>query len=299
MYQDNGLILATAQAFNSGAVGCNSGAGGLNEQSVNLALDAANVFDGINISDMGPTGGLELSVNITTAFDSATKSATNEWRLVALPIALSLLDNGGGGASDGKVLSKASVALTDTGDYATITGHNLPLGAVVFLTALSGTTGVSNNVPYFVIPTTADRFQLASSLANAIAGTALALTTNGTATVNFVPYVLATTGPVLRDFCGAGVRLSARVQPVFSGPTAKRELFTGQTVEQPRGAAFVAGSGTGGGAGTGIVPHPGRYLALQHAPSATMTAGVASASLVLNSQTGQRYYPTSSVVQSS
>lgn len=52
-------------------------------------------------------------------------------------------------------------------------------------------TGLSGSTDYFVIVVTADTFKLATSLANALAGTAINITTNGTGTQTFTPTSIA------------------------------------------------------------------------------------------------------------
>ncbi len=76
-----------------------------------------------------------------------------------------------------------SVTFTDVGDLVTLSAHGLATGNTVSFSVITTTTGISINTIYYVIYTSSSTFQLASSLANAQAGTALALTTNGTGTI--------------------------------------------------------------------------------------------------------------------
>lgn len=71
------------------------------------------------------------------------------------------------------------VAFTDVGDIVTDSGNGLTTGQVVCFSSITSTTGISINTAYYVIYVSSNTYQLASSLANALAGTALALTTNG------------------------------------------------------------------------------------------------------------------------
>ena len=62
-------------------------------------------------------------------------------------------------------------------------GHGLVTGDMVWFTAAAMPTGLSANTHYFVIYETVDKFWLASSYANAMAGTKLAATSTGTTVV--------------------------------------------------------------------------------------------------------------------
>lgn len=73
-----------------------------------------------------------------------------------------------------------AVTFTDTGDLVTLANHGLKLGDTVLFTSITSTTGISITTIYYVIQASTSTFKLASSLANASAGTALALTTDGT-----------------------------------------------------------------------------------------------------------------------
>lgn len=276
MYTDLNLLLASSEVLPNGG----AAPGGLNATAVTLALDVggSNALGDVLISDLA-TSLLELAVNVTTAFTSGTDNASVEWRLVSLPIALSLLTNA---TTSGK-RTHVAAAVTATGSPGTITiaGHGLAIGTPVYLSALATTTGPSINTVYYVIPLTANTFALATSFANALAGTGVAFATGaGTCTVEFIPYVHATTGPILRPFLAAGNRFVARVSPFSDGPNSKTAVPTGQTARQAYGV------------GPTNAPTAQRYLALQCVPSATITAGAFSANLVANANTGRRYQPS-------
>ncbi len=76
-----------------------------------------------------------------------------------------------------------AVTFTDTGDLVTLAAHGLDTGYAVSFSVITTTTGISINTTYYVIYVSSTQFKLASSVANAQAGTALALTTNGTGTI--------------------------------------------------------------------------------------------------------------------
>ena len=89
-------------------------------------------------------------------------------------------------------LSKGTFTVTiATPAVVTITAHGLATGSGVFLTTSGALpTGLTANTLYYVISTGANTFNLATTLANAIAGTAIATsgTQSGTHTATFCPY---------------------------------------------------------------------------------------------------------------
>lgn len=99
------------------------------------------------------------------------------------------------GISTGDIVAGAGVSAgqaattQDTGDTFTISNHGAPNGTPFYLTALATTTGVVTNKLYYVVGTAANTFQAALTPG----GSAVALTTNGTATVVFYRYVAAIT----------------------------------------------------------------------------------------------------------
>ena len=79
----------------------------------------------------------------------------------------------------------APVTLTDTGDLVTRTAHGYLNGYTVSFYNIVSTTGLSKGQIYYVISATANTFQVSATLG----GSAVALTTDGTATL--LPYKLA------------------------------------------------------------------------------------------------------------
>jgi hypothetical protein len=99
---------------------------------------------------------------------------------------------------DGALLTSASLNLTFTGeaddDTLTATAHGLVTGQGPYHLTNSGgglPGGLAALTSYWIIRTGADTFQLASSYANALAGTAIALSTDGTGTQTLVRNVLS------------------------------------------------------------------------------------------------------------
>jgi hypothetical protein len=77
----------------------------------------------------------------------------------------------------------------DSGDTFTITAHGAPNGTPFYLTALATSTGIAINTLYYVVGTATNTFQAALTPG----GAAVAITTNGTATVVFHRQVTAIT----------------------------------------------------------------------------------------------------------
>jgi len=83
-------------------------------------------------------------------------------------------------------LYDATVTFTDTGDLVNRTAHGYSNGARVQFYRIVSTTGLVEGQFYFVINATANTFQVAAT----VGGTAIALTTNGSAAL--LPYKIAT-----------------------------------------------------------------------------------------------------------
>ena len=71
--------------------------------------------------------------------------------------------------------AKTAVAIATTG-IATKTAHGFVTGDALDLVSLTGGTGLTAGTPYWAIKIDADTFKFASSYANAVAGTAVAVT---------------------------------------------------------------------------------------------------------------------------
>lgn len=297
MYTDNGLRLATAEVTPNGG----ASPGGLGAASVTLGLDLSGTTQNLRtFLDPGDGKQLGLNINVTTGVTCGTFGATLELQLVSIPIVATLLSNA---TTSGKTLTITGVVTDSTADTFTINGHGLPLGTPFFITALATTTGISNSTLYYAVPTTANAFKAATSLANAVAGTTIDLLTgNGTATVNFIPTIHATTGSLPIWNAGvptnqgplsvAGARVFAPMLPM-SFLTGGQYLPTGQTLTQPLGSTPVTTAATGivGGGGPATVAN--RYFYLRYLPSATITAGAFTIDIVENAGIGAlKAYPS-------
>src|SRR5574337_259210 len=86
------------------------------------------------------------------------------------------------GSTDVGIASAVAVTFTDSGDTVNRTAHGFQNGQKIAFSAITSTTGISTYTTYYVVNTTADTFQVASS----IGGSALALTTDGSGSA-YVP----------------------------------------------------------------------------------------------------------------
>jgi hypothetical protein len=167
--------------------------------------------------DLGAGESLTAHILVTTAATAGTAndSSTVEFRIVS------------SAASD-----STTKTLTNDTDFTdaqvsseavfTMANHGLHTGHVVLTDANAATlpTGLTTARYYVVIRLTADTFQLASSMANAFAGTAVA-TDVGSGAYRFVvqPMILASSGAVWHPVLSVGTALQLIVPPAMTyGP---------------------------------------------------------------------------------
>lgn len=279
MYTDIGLRLATAESVP------NSGQGGIGADSLALGLDLSSVTSALrNYNDVGAGHRLQMALNVTTGFECDTFNSRMEFQLISLPIAATSL-------TAGIALAKTLAVTSLAGDTITVASHGLPLGTPIFLTDIVTSTGIQPSVIYYVIPVTANTFKVALNLFDAIAGTEIdILTGNGTATVNFIPTVHASTGslpmfddsdPTYAGPLGIGERLVVPLRPLAS-MSPKQSLPAGQALTQPLGAAGVAAA-----TGTGVIAATAqRFFYLHYVPSAAILAGAVTVDLVVDAGEG-------------
>lgn len=87
---------------------------------------------------------------------------------------------------DSSSLYDATVTLTDSGDLITRNSHGYEIGDIVSFYRIQSTTGITEDVEYYVINTTQNTFQISTT----DGGSAVALTTDGSASL--LPYKIAT-----------------------------------------------------------------------------------------------------------
>jgi len=301
MIADINLILATAEAVpNAGAA-----PGGLGGNTITDVADTPYTIDMLRADnplgdgiDQLPTSELELDVTITTSFNVGP-NAMAEFQLVSMPIDPTKLSAAG---TSGRLTQLASAATTASDNSVTITGHGLALGTPVYLSALATTTGPSTNTLYYAVPLSADKFGLATSLANAVAGTPLvSMSGNGSCTIQFFPYVHMTTGMIWGGFLNAGARFIGRAVPGAIGGGGDHVAPYAGADALPLGAQVQPSTSLGGGTGTATVAAPGRFLVPRVFVfnASVSSAGRYSMALGVNAGSSQRNYPIGSRIKSS
>jgi hypothetical protein len=163
--------------------------------SITIAYTAGGTAGAEVVSVVGSA----ISVQIDTGVSTADQIKTAVDASVAASALISVTVSGTG--TDAQVVAAATPLATGadsevdtTTDRITIPSHGLPLGLKGQLTS-TGTlpTGLALATDYFVIVIDANTIQLASSLANAEAGTAINITSQGSsgAVNTFTPTALA------------------------------------------------------------------------------------------------------------
>jgi len=298
MYTDVGLRLATAEAVNlqnAGAATTVVPRGIIGEDSGALNLSPGGLTSALqNLDSVGDGERLMLNLNIDTTFNCDTFGATLEVQLVSMPILATNLTDA---TTEGWLTGITGVDLTIATDIlsggtggGTLNAHGLPTGTPVFLDNLATTTAVADDTIYYVISTGAAQIQLATSKANALAGTAINLLTgNGTADLYFIPTIHATTGaqplydvgsPTNHSRFIAGEQVQIPLMPMTS--------LTGKQIASP--VAGAVSQPFGAGPTEGVVGGTAqRYYYMRYIPSATIVAGALTADLVLTAGDPKTY----------
>lgn len=142
------------------------------------------------------------------------------------------------GSSFTQVVSVAPVAFTEATNLVTLAAHGMPAGTPISFSIITTTTGITVGTQYFVANPTANTFQLATTLAAALAGTPVVdlLTGDGTGTI--APPASATSIDRLarHDFGGGRTPQFVTFTPIApaamhggstaAATTAATELFT-------------------------------------------------------------------------
>lgn len=301
MIADLNLILATAEAIPNGGA-APGGLGGNTISGVATTpysidmLQADNPLgDGI---DQIAASKLELNVTVTTAFPNGPNSMC-EFQVVSMPINPLALSNA---TTSGKLISGSFTSTIGTSLFTTSVAHNMPLGTPVYISSLGTTTGPSTNTIYYVIPLSSTTFQIATTLANALAGTAVTLGgTTASVVFQFFPYVHVTTGMIWSSFLGAGSQWIGRSIPgAVNGAGDHIAPYAGADA-LPVGVQVQPSTSLGGGTGTAVVAAPGRYLLPRVFVfnAAAGTTGRYSLALGVDAGEGQRYFPVGSQIKSS
>lgn len=150
-------------------------------------------FQWKNFSTFGPANTLG-STAVTNITSTATTDVLNESVYGANGLTSLVLTgtvdvntpSAGVSASGSQVTSSSGLLFTTTA------AHGFALGLVVqFTTSTTLPTGISAATDYYVVPISANTYKVATSLANALAGTVVAYTDTGTGNQTATPVALA------------------------------------------------------------------------------------------------------------
>lgn len=242
MITDSKLLLDSARSLTSTGVTAN-------------AVPALN-----QCPDLGEGEPLVAVANITTTAAAATPndSSSVEFRVVSSASDSSTTLTWTGAASPGAT-SFSGAMVSGKGVYTKI-AHGLATGHMVQITGATVPSTLTVNRYYVVIRLTADTFTLATTMANAFAGTSALTADVGTVTgYSFViqPIIIASSGAVNHAMLSSGATVKVMASP-----------------------GFVYGS-------TAIPLHS--YVVGQVVVNGTISAGVASIQLVKNTH-GLKYH---------
>lgn len=160
-------------------------------------------FRWLNLTFTGPANSSDSSglPSVTNITSTATSNVLNEAiygsnGLDSLVLAGTVDVNtpsAGVSASASQVTSSSGLLFTTTAD------NNFTLGLVgQFTTSTTLPTGISALTNYYVVPVTSKTYHVATSLANALAGTVVAYTNTGTGNQTFTPTAIAGASLVLQ-----------------------------------------------------------------------------------------------------
>src|SRR5574337_254034 len=131
------------------------------------------VYEYGNFVALSASGNYTVDWGDGTSTVNASAGVTSEYDIPYANVA---------GSTDVGIASAVAVTFTDSGDTVNRTAHGFQNGQKIAFSAITSTTGISTYTTYYVVNTTADTFQVASS----IGGSALALTTDGSGSA-YVP----------------------------------------------------------------------------------------------------------------
>lgn len=166
---------------------------------------------------------------ITTADSTANLDCTNKFAgVVVAPTVYSKAGAAGTGSITKSVTTAGTASkVNPVTNSVSITNHGQSTGSKGQLTTTSALpTGLSTSTDYFIIKVDADNVKWASSLANAMAGTAITMTSSGVGTQTFTP--TTSTGNIIKgQFSNDGVTGTDITPTNFPGlPTASVTVAT-------------------------------------------------------------------------
>jgi hypothetical protein len=220
------------------------------------ALSTAWLDFGSVVEDIGRGRNLYLNIAVTTA---CTGVGTVEFQAVAQPVTTLA------------AMTFSATFFTGSANIVTATAHGLSAGTPIILSATGGAPGgVTLGVTYFVTAPTANTFQLSTTLAVALTGTAdVTISSAGTTTHTMVvpPLVLGSSGQIPIEMLKVGSVVRVRINPILSAHYAEQvaagfRYFFAKYVEGT--ASAVAAAVT---AGKWIVDVTDGIAAQKHYPS--------------------------------
>lgn len=151
------------------------------------------IANGHSLSGPANTSGSTTVTNITSTATSDVMGATEMDSFVLSGTVDVNTPSAGVSASASQVTSSTGLLFTTT------TAHGFALGLVVqYTTSNTLPTGISLATDYYVVPITATTYKVATSLANALAGTVVAYTDTGTGNQTATPVAIAGATAILQ-----------------------------------------------------------------------------------------------------
>jgi hypothetical protein len=137
-----------------------------------------------------PTGlpsGKVINVTNSTGSDYISRSMTISMNSTVVAVTNTTGLSVGMTCTGTNVVGLHTVTLTDTNDIVTENNHDLVDGKIISFSAITGTTGITINTPYYVRNSTNNTFQISLTSDGAI----IDLVSNGTATMRTVPKIIS------------------------------------------------------------------------------------------------------------
>jgi len=187
-----GIQLANSSTLGDYLFICDGTSGWIIKDDDTVILVSSTSLYNINITTAGAGYGANPTVTIDAPISGTTATATSTVDAGKV-VSVSLVIVGDGYLTAPAVTIAAPVltfnpatAVNTSDETITITGHTYGVGNAVTYSNGGGTSigGLTNGVTYYIINSSANTIKLATSEANAIAGTAINLTSVGTGTTH-------------------------------------------------------------------------------------------------------------------
>lgn len=227
------------------------------------------------------TGGIDTAscINIGASRDL--------WDGTPLRVAFSPVTGPAGGTSiDFQVIASIYPVTIQTGSAVTVTSaapgvftlaaHGMQAGTPFYLSSGTAPTGLSNGTVYYASNITTNTFTASTTIANALAGTAITTSSTGTSVV-IDPYAVivgSSTAVPIALFTGKSIMVTC--SPTIGVPS----LVGGTALSYTNGRVVSQG-------GAGFT-----YLQAKYLCAGTFTGTAFTASIVMQAGTAQKSYPT-------